>query len=279
MQDIIEQLEQKRSAAKLGGGEERIAKQHAKGKLTARERIDLLLDTDSFEEWDMFVEHRCNDFGMEDQKIPGDGVVTGYGTINGRLVFVFSQDFTVFGGSLSETHAQKICKVMKQAMKVGAPLIGLNDSGGARIQEGVASLGGYADVFQQNVLASGVVPQISVIMGPCAGGAVYSPAITDFIVMVKDSSYMFVTGPDVVKTVTHEEVTPEELGGAITHTTKSGVADLAFENDVEALAMTRRLVDFLPVSNRDKPPTWPTSDPVDRVEPSLDSLIPDDPAH
>ena len=278
MQDIIEQLEQKRSAAKLGGGEERIAKQHAKGKLTARERIDLLLDTDSFEEWDMFVEHRCNDFGMEDQKIPGDGVVTGYGTINGRLVFVFSQDFTVFGGSLSETHAQKICKIMKQAMKVGAPLIGLNDSGGARIQEGVASLGGYADVFQQNVLASGVVPQISVIMGPCAGGAVYSPAITDFIVMVKDSSYMFVTGPDVVKTVTHEEVTAEELGGAITHSTKSGVADLAFENDVEALAMTRRLVDFLPVSNRDKPPTWPTSDAVDRVEPSLDSLIPDDPA-
>ena len=278
MQDIIEQLEQKRSAAKLGGGEERIAKQHAKGKLTARERLDLLLDTDSFEEWDMFVEHRCNDFGMEDQKIPGDGVVTGYGTINGRLVFVFSQDFTVFGGSLSETHAQKICKIMKQAMKVGAPLIGLNDSGGARIQEGVASLGGYADVFQQNVLASGVVPQISVIMGPCAGGAVYSPAITDFIVMVKDSSYMFVTGPDVVKTVTHEEVTSEELGGAITHSTKSGVADLAFENDVEALAMTRRLVDFLPVSNRDKPPTWPTSDTVDRVEPSLDSLIPDDPA-
>jgi propionyl-CoA carboxylase beta chain len=278
MQDIIEQLEQKRSAAKLGGGEERIEKQHAKGKLTARERIDLLLDADSFEEWDMFVEHRCNDFGMEEKKIPGDGVVTGYGMINGRLVFVFSQDFTVFGGSLSETHAQKICKVMKQAMKVGAPLIGLNDSGGARIQEGVASLGGYADVFQQNVLASGVVPQISVIMGPCAGGAVYSPAITDFIVMVKDSSYMFVTGPDVVKTVTHEEVTAEELGGATTHSTKSGVADLAFENDVEALAMTRRLVDFLPVSNREQPPTWPTSDAADRVEPSLDSLIPDDPA-
>ena len=278
MQDIIEQLELKRSAAKLGGGEERIAKQHAKGKLTARERIDLLLDEGSFEEWDMFVEHRCTDFGMEDKKIPGDGVVTGYGKINGRLVFVFSQDFTVFGGSLSETHAQKICKIMKQAMKVGAPLIGLNDSGGARIQEGVASLGGYADVFQQNVLASGVVPQISVIMGPCAGGAVYSPAITDFIVMVKDSSYMFVTGPDVVKTVTHEEVTAEELGGANTHSTKSGVADLAFENDTEALAMTRRLINFLPPSNRDKPPTWPTSDPVDRVEPSLDSLVPNDPA-
>ena len=278
MQDIIEELELKRSAAKLGGGDERIAKQHAKGKLTARERIDLLLDEGSFEEWDMFVEHRCTDFGMEDKKIPGDGVVTGYGEINGRLVFVFSQDFTVFGGSLSETHAQKICKIMKQAMKVGAPLIGLNDSGGARIQEGVASLGGYADVFQQNVLASGVVPQISVIMGPCAGGAVYSPAITDFIVMVKDSSYMFVTGPDVVKTVTHEEVTAEELGGANTHSTKSGVADLAFENDTEALAMTRRLINFLPPNNQDKPPTWPTSDPVDRIEPSLDSLVPNDPA-
>jgi propionyl-CoA carboxylase beta chain len=278
MHDIIERLERKRSAAKLGGGAERIAKQHAKGKLTARERIELLLDPGSFEEWDMFVEHRSNDFGMADNKVPGDGVVVGYGTVNGRLVFVFSQDFTVFGGSLSEAHAEKICKVMHQAMKVGAPLIGLNDSGGARIQEGVASLGGYADVFQQNVLASGVVPQISLIMGPCAGGAVYSPAITDFIFMVKDSSYMFVTGPDVVKTVTHEEVTAEALGGAITHTTKSGVADLAFENDVEALLMTRRLVNFLPPNNRDKPPSWPTSDPADRVEHSLDSLVPDDPA-
>ena len=278
MQDNIEQLERMRSAAKLGGGRDRIQKQHAKGKLTARERVELLLDTGSFEEWDMFVEHRSNDFGMGDNKIPGDGVVTGYGTINGRLVFVFSQDFTVFGGSLSEAHAEKICKVMKQAIKVGAPLIGMNDSGGARIQEGVASLGGYADVFQQNVLASGVVPQISLIMGPCAGGAVYSPAITDFILMVRDSSYMFVTGPDVVKTVTHEEVTADELGGATTHSTKSGVADLAFENDVEALLMTRRLVTFLPPDNRSKPPAWPTSDPMDRVERSLDSLVPHDTA-
>ena len=235
MHDIIRQLDEKRAAARLGGGQKRIDSQHAKGKLTARERIELLLDPGSFEEWDMFKEHRCTDFGMADQKIPGDGVVTGYGTINGRLVFVFSQDFTVFGGSLSEAHAEKICKIMDHAMKVGAPVIGLNDSGGARIQEGVASLGGYADVFQRNVMASGVIPQISLIMGPCAGGAVYSPAMTDFIFMVKDSSYMFVTGPEVVKTVTHEEVTAEELGGAVTHTSKSGVADLAFENDVEAL--------------------------------------------
>nr|NIP13862.1 methylmalonyl-CoA carboxyltransferase [Pseudomonadales bacterium]NIX07151.1 methylmalonyl-CoA carboxyltransferase [Pseudomonadales bacterium] len=235
MQDIIEELQARRAAADLGGGEHRIEAQHRKGKLTARERLSLLLDEGSFEEWDKFVEHRCTDFGMEEQKIPGDGVVTGYGTVNGRLVFVFSQDFTVFGGSLSEAHAEKICKVMDQAMKVGAPLIGLNDSGGARIQEGVASLGGYAEIFQRNVLASGVVPQISLIMGPCAGGAVYSPAMTDFIFMVKDSSYMFVTGPDVVKTVTHEEVTPEELGGAKVHSGKSGVADLALENDVEAL--------------------------------------------
>ncbi len=278
MQDIIEQLEKMRAAAKLGGGQDRIEKQHQKGKLTARERIDLLLDEGSFEEWDMFVEHRCTDFGMADKKIPGDGVVTGYGTINGRLVFVYSQDFTVFGGSLSEAHAEKICKVMQQAMKVGAPIIGRNDSGGARIQEGVASLGGYADVFQQNVLASGVVPQISLIMGPCAGGAVYSPAITDFIFMVKDSSYMFVTGPDVVKTVTHETVTAEELGGAVTHNTKSGVADRAFENDVEAIMLTRRFINFLPASNREPAPVWDTSDPVTRMEPSLDSLIPDDPA-
>ena len=278
MQDIIQRLEEKRAAAKLGGGQRRIDAQHAKGKLTARERIQLLLDEDSFEEWDMFVEHRCTDFNMAEQKVPGDGVVTGYGTINGRLVFVFSQDFTVFGGSLSKAHAEKICKIMEQAMKVGAPVIGLNDSGGARIQEGVASLGGYADVFQRNVLASGVVPQISVIMGPCAGGAVYSPAITDFIFMVKDSSYMFVTGPDVVKTVTHEEVTAEALGGAGTHTSKSGVADLAFENDVEALLMTRRFVNFLPANNKEKPPAWPTSDPVDRGEASLDTLVPDDPS-
>jgi len=278
MQDIIQQLAQKRRAAQLGGGEKRIQAQHAKGKLTARERIELLLDEGSFEEWDMFVEHRCTDFGMAEQKVPGDGVVTGYGTINGRLVFVFSQDFTVFGGSLSETHAEKICKVMEQAMKVGAPVIGLNDSGGARIQEGVASLGGYADVFQKNVLASGVVPQISVIMGPCAGGAVYSPAMTDFIFMVQDSSYMFVTGPDVVKTVTHEVVTAEELGGAMTHTTKSGVADLAIENDVEALLTTRRFFNFLPANNREKAPIWRTDDAANRVERSLDSLVPDDPA-
>ena len=277
MQDILDQLEKKRALARLGGGQKRIDAQHAKGKLTARERIELLLDDGTFEEWDMFVEHRCTDFGMEANKIPGDGVVTGYGMINGRLVFVFSQDFTVFGGALSETHAEKICKVMDQAMKVGAPVIGLNDSGGARIQEGVASLGGYADVFQKNVLASGVIPQISMIMGPSAGGAVYSPAMTDFIFMVKDSSYMFVTGPEVVKTVTHEEVTAEELGGAITHTTKSGVADLAFENDVEALMMLRRLYNYLPLNNREKPPVRPSNDPADRLDHSLDTLVPSNP--
>ena len=276
MQDIIAMLEEKRARAELGGGEQRIAQQHAKGKLTARERIRLLLDDGSFEEWDKFVEHRSSDFGMEEQKIPGDGVVTGYGTINGRLVFVFSQDFTVFGGALSEAHAEKICKVMDQAMKVGAPVIGLNDSGGARIQEGVASLGGYAEIFQRNVLASGVVPQISVIMGPCAGGAVYSPAITDFIFMVEDSAYMFVTGPGVVKTVTHEEVSPEELGGSSIHTRKSGVADLALPNDVEAMLFTRRFFDYLPPNNREGAPRWPTDDPPGRIEPSLDSLVPDD---
>ncbi len=275
MQDILRQLEQKREAARGGGGERRVLAQHAKGKLTARERLELLFDAGSFEEWDMFVEHRCHDFGMAEQKIPGDGVVTGYGTINGRLVFVFSQDFTVFGGALSEAHAEKICKVMDQAMKVGAPVIGLNDCGGARIQEGVASLAGYAEVFQRNVLASGVVPQVSLIMGPCAGGAVYSPAMTDFIFMVKDSSYMFVTGPDVVKTVTHEKVTQEELGGAVTHTTRSGVADLAFENDVEALLQLRRFIDFLPASNREKPPLRPSADSPDRDELSLDTLVPD----
>jgi propionyl-CoA carboxylase beta chain len=277
MQDVLRQLEEKRAAARIGGGEKRIAAQHGKGKLTARERLDVLLDPNSFEEWDMYVEHRSSDFGMAKQKIPGDGVVTGYGTISGRLVFVFSQDFTVFGGSLSEAHAEKICKIMDQAMKIGAPVIGLNDSGGARIQEGVASLAGYADVFQRNVLASGVVPQISLIMGPCAGGAVYSPAMTDFIFMVKDSSYMFVTGPDVVKTVTHESVTQEELGGAITHTTRSGVADLAFENDVEALLQLRRFVDFLPASNRATPPVRPTTDSAERAEASLDTLIPANP--
>ena len=277
MHDIIQQLEAKRARARLGGGQKRIDSQHAKGKLTARERIDLLLDDGTFEEWDMFVEHRSNDFGMEKNRPPGDGVVTGYGMINGRLVFVFSQDFTVFGGALSEAHAEKICKVMDQAMKVGAPVIGLNDSGGARIQEGVASLGGYAEVFQRNVLASGVVPQISMIMGPCAGGAVYSPAMTDFIFMVKDSSYMFVTGPDVVKTVTHEEVSAEDLGGALTHTTKSGVADLAFDNDVDALAMLRRFFDYLPLNNREKAPRLPGDDPADRIDLSLDTLVPDHP--
>ncbi len=277
MHEIIEQLEEKRADARLGGGQHRIDAQHRKAKLTARERIELLLDEETFEEWDMFVEHRCSDFDMQKQKVPGDGVVTGYGTINGRVVFVFSQDFTVLGGSLSESHAEKIAKIMDQALKVGAPVIGLNDSGGARIQEGVASLGGYADIFQRNVMASGVIPQISLIMGPCAGGAVYSPAMTDFIFMVKDSSYMFVTGPDVVKTVTHETVTAEELGGAVSHSSRSGIADLAFENDVEALLMLRRFVNHLPANNRERPPVWVTQDVADRMDFSLDMLIPDDP--
>ena len=281
MQDILRRLEEKWAAARAGGGARRIKAQHEKGKLTARERLEILLDPDSFEEWDMFVEHRSHDFGMAQQKVPGDGVVTGYGTINGRLVFVFSQDFTVFGGSLSEAHAEKICKIMDQAMNVGAPVIGLNDSGGARIQEGVASLAGYAEVFERNVLASGVIPQVSLIMGPCAGGAVYSPAMTDFIFMVKDSSSLFVTGPDVVKTVTHESVTQEELGGAVTHTTRSGVADLAFENDIEALIELRRFIDFLPASNRSPAPVRRApnglGDPRGRTEPSLDTLIPANP--
>ncbi|MCY1127343.1 acyl-CoA carboxylase subunit beta [Frigidibacter sp. RF13] len=277
MKDILEQLEARRSVARQGGGQRRIDAQHARGKLTARERIELLLDEGSFEEFDMFVAHRCTDFGMEQDRPSGDGVVTGWGTINGRMVYVFSQDFTVFGGSLSETHAQKICKIMDMAMTNGAPVIGLNDSGGARIQEGVASLAGYAEVFQRNIMASGVVPQISVIMGPCAGGAVYSPAMTDFIFMVKDTSYMFVTGPDVVKTVTNEIVTAEELGGASTHTKKSSVADGAFENDVEALAEIRRLFDFLPLNNREKAPTRPFFDDPARVEASLDTLVPDNP--
>ncbi|MFQ3666430.1 MAG: acyl-CoA carboxylase subunit beta, partial [Sphingomonadaceae bacterium] len=275
MLKVLEELERRRAAARLGGGEARIAAQHAKGRLTARERLEILLDEGSFEELDMFVEHNCTDFGMAGQTVPGDGVVTGSGTINGRLVFVFSQDFTVFGGSLSERHAQKICKVMDMAMKVGAPVIGLNDSGGARIQEGVASLAGYAEVFQRNVLASGVVPQLSLIMGPCAGGAVYSPAMTDFIFMVKDSSYMFVTGPDVVKTVTNEVVTQEELGGAITHSTRSGVADLALEDDVDALLRTRDFFDYLPLNNRQQAPHRPSADPFDREIPSLDTLVPD----
>ncbi|MGD9598288.1 MAG: acyl-CoA carboxylase subunit beta [Steroidobacteraceae bacterium] len=277
MHDIIRQLDEKRGRAHLGGGQKRIDAQHGKGKLTARERVEILLDEGTFEEWDMFKEHRCVDFGMAAQQIPGDGVIVGYGTINGRMVFVFSQDFTVFGGALSETHAEKICKVMDKAMQVGAPVIGLNDSGGARIQEGVASLGGYADVFQRNALASGVVPQISMIMGPCAGGAVYSPAMTDFIFMVKDSSYMFVTGPDVVRTVTHEEVTAEELGGALSHTTRSGVADLAFDNDVEALLMLRRFFSYLPLNNRERPPVRPTADPAERIDYSLDTLVPANP--
>ena len=270
----IAEMEKRRSAAKLGGGQKRIDAQHAKGKLTARERIEVLLDEDSFEEVDLYVEHNCVDFGMAGQAIPGDGVVTGSGTINGRLVYVYSQDFTVFGGSLSERHAQKICKIMDTAMKVGAPVIGLNDSGGARIQEGVAALGGYAEVFQRNVNASGVIPQLSMIMGPCAGGAVYSPAMTDFIFMVKDSSYMFVTGPDVVKTVTNEIVTQEELGGAITHTTKTSVADLALENDLEALCVAREFFDYLPLNNREEVPERPSADPYDRQEPSLDTIIP-----
>jgi propionyl-CoA carboxylase beta chain len=277
MKDILQELEDRRKDARAGGGERRVAAQHAKGKLTARERVELLLDEGSFEEFDMFVRHRCTDFGMEKDRPAGDGVVTGWGTVNGRMVYVFSQDFTVFGGSLSETHAQKICKIMDMAMQNGAPVIGINDSGGARIQEGVASLAGYAEVFQRNILASGVVPQISLIMGPCAGGAVYSPAMTDFIFMVKDSSYMFVTGPDVVKTVTNEVVTAEELGGAGTHTKKSSVADGAYENDVEALAETRRLIDFLPLNNRERAPVRPFFDDPNRLESSLDTLIPDNP--
>ncbi len=275
MTDILQELEDRRQDARMGGGQKRIDAQHAKGKLTARERIELLLDEESFEEYDTFVTHRCTDFGMEDNRPAGDGVVTGWGTVNGRMVYVYSQDFTVLGGSVSATHAQKICKIMDMAVQNGAPVIGLNDSGGARIQEGVDALAGYAEIFQRNIMASGVVPQISVIMGPCAGGAVYSPAMTDFIFMVKDSSYMFVTGPDVVKTVTNEQVTAEELGGASTHTKKSSVADGAFENDVEALAEVRRLVDFLPLNNREKPPVRPFFDDVNRIEDSLDTLVPE----
>jgi len=274
MKDIIRLLEEKRRKALEGGGKNRIDAQHKKGKLTARERIDLLLDKDSFEEWDMFVEHRSTDFGMEKNKVPGDGVVTGHGLINGRQVFVFSQDFTVFGGSLSEAHANKIVKIMEKAMQVGAPVIGLNDSGGARIQEGVDSLAAYAKVFEQNVLASGVIPQISVIMGPCAGGAVYSPAMTDFIFMVNKTSYMFVTGPEVVKTVTHEDVTHEELGGASTHTTKSSVADGSFKNDIIALKEIRRLFDFIPSSFREKPPLIKTNDKPSRTETTLNTIVP-----
>ncbi len=276
MNAMLDQLAARRAEAHAGGGARRVAAQHDKGKLTARERIELLLDEGSFEELDTFVTHRITDFGMAEQKIPGDGVVTGYGTISGRPVFVFSKDFTVFGGSLSEAHAQKIMKVQDMALRNRAPIIGLFDAGGARIQEGVAALGGYAEVFQRNVLASGVIPQISVIMGPCAGGDVYSPAMTDFIFMVKGTSYMFVTGPDVVKTVTNETVTAEELGGASVHTVKSSVADKAYANDLEALLQMRRLVDFLPASNVAPAPEWP-ADAAEADDASLDTLVPDNP--
>lgn len=267
-------LQEKRQAANLGGGEERIARQHKSGKMTARERIALLLDDGSFEELDKLVRHRCRDFGMENDQYPGDGIVTGHGMIDGRQVFVFAQDFTVFGGSLSETNASKICKLMDLAMKVGAPVIGLNDSGGARIQEGVASLAGYADIFLRNSLASGVIPQISAIMGPCAGGAVYSPALTDFTLMVRQTSYMFITGPDVIRTVTHEEVTKEELGGAKTHNSISGVAHFAADNDEECLHLIRELLSYIPSNNLEDPPRIVCQDPVDRVDERLDSIIP-----
>ncbi|HPW65727.1 MAG TPA: acyl-CoA carboxylase subunit beta [Salinivirgaceae bacterium] len=275
--DKVKRLIDLRVEAKLGGGERRIASQHKKGKLTARERIELLLDEGSFEEMDMFVTHRCTDFGIENEHYFSDGVVTGYGTIEGRLVYVFSQDFTVFGGSLSETFAQKVCKIMDTAMKVGAPVIGINDSGGARIQEGVLSLAGYAEIFQRNILASGVIPQISAIFGPCAGGAVYSPALTDFIVMSKDTSYMFVTGPKVVKTVTGETVTLEELGGASIHSSKSGVAHFSVEDEEKGIQLLRKLLTYLPQNNMEEAPIVPTDDPIDRLEDSLNFIIPDQP--
>ena len=279
MKDILEKLEERRERARAGGGQARIEAQHKRGKLTARERLELLMDKGSFEEFDMFVEHRSAEFGMEKSRIPGDGVVTGWGTVNGRTVFVFAKDFTVFGGSLSEAHAQKIIKIQDMAMKARAPIIGLFDAGGARIQEGVAALGGYGEVFKRNVIASGVIPQISVIMGPCAGGDVYSPAMTDFVFMVRDTSYMFVTGPDVVKTVTNEVVTAEELGGAAVHTAKSGIADGSYDNDVECLLQMRRLIDFLPANNEAGVPEWPSHDDVERAEKSLDTLIPDNPSY
>ena len=278
MNDLNKKLKAKKQKASLGGGKKRIDAQHAKGKLTARQRLDLLLDENSFEEWDIFVEHRNESSDSKKDAFPGDGVVTGYGLVHGRLVFVYSQDFTIFGGSLSEANAKKICKIMDHAIKVGAPIIGLNDSGGARIQEGVASLGGYADIFQRNVLSSGVIPQLSLIMGPCAGGAVYSPAITDFIAMVKNTSNMFVTGPNVVKTVTHESVTAEELGGSHTHATKSGVADFQCDNDAEAIILIKKLLSYLPSNNKEKPPVIKTSDQMDRQEKSLDSVIPLNPS-
>jgi propionyl-CoA carboxylase beta chain len=273
----MRELERRLEAARQGGGEERIERQHAGGKLTARERIDLLLDAGSFVEVDALVSHRCTDFGMEENRIPGDGVVCGYGTVDGRLIYVFAQDFTVFGGSLSETNARKICKVMDLAVENGAPIVGLNDSGGARIQEGVASLGGYADIFLRNTLTSGVVPQISAIMGPCAGGAVYSPAITDFVFMVESTSYMFITGPDVIKAVTHEEVSKEELGGALTHSTKSGVAHFVAPNDASCLLAIRDLLSYLPSNNLEDPPPASSGDDPGREDESLDRLVPSDP--
>lgn len=277
LEEKLKKLSEMREVARLGGGADRIEAQHKKGKLTARERLEILLDKNSFEEFDMFVTHRTSDFGLDDKKILGDGVVTGCGTIDGRQVFIFSQDFTVFGGSLSQAHAEKICKIMDMAMKVGAPVIGLNDSGGARIQEGVVSLGGYADIFLRNTLASGVIPQFSVILGPCAGGAVYSPAITDFILMVKNTSYMFVTGPNVVKTVTHEVVTSEELGGAVVHASKSGVAHFACENEAEALTTLRKLLSYIPQNNLEDPPFIQTSDPFDREDEALNTIVPENP--
>ncbi len=277
LEEKLNHLETMRAQARLGGGQDRIDAQHQKGKLTARERIALLVDENSFEEFDMFVTHRSSDFGLGEQRILGDGVITGCGKVAGRTVFIFSQDFTVFGGSLSEAHAEKVCKIMEMAMKVGAPVIGLNDSGGARIQEGVVSLGGYADIFLLNTLASGVVPQISAILGPCAGGAVYSPAITDFVLMTKGTSYMFVTGPNVVKTVTHEQVTSEELGGAMVHASKSGVAHFACDNEADAIAKVKRLLSYIPQNNLEDPPSAPCDDPFDREDPSLNRIIPENP--
>src|SRR5438067_1916287 len=270
----LPELRRRHAAAEQGGGPERRARQHKEGKLSARERIEILLDDGTFEELDKLVTHRCRDFGMEEQVVPGDGFITGYGRVEDRLVYVFAQDFTVFGGSLSETNARKICKIMDLALKTGAPVIGLNDSGGARIQEGVLSLAGYADIFLRNTIASGVVPQISAIMGPCAGGAVYSPAITDFVFMVAGTSYMFVTGPDVIKTVTHEDVTKEELGGSMTHNSVSGVGHFVSRDDAECLRMIRELLSFLPQNNREEPPRRATSDPIDRMDPALDTLVP-----
>lgn len=275
--DLMEELKKRNRQSEEAGGQARIERQHGAGKLTARERVEAMLDPGTFEEFDRFVTHRARDFGMDKNVIPGDGVVTGYGRMDGRMVYFFAQDFTVFGGSLSETYAEKICKVMELAMKMGAPLVGLNDSGGARIQEGVVSLGGYADIFLRNTLASGVVPQISAIMGPCAGGAVYSPAITDFVFMVRDTSYMFVTGPDVIKTVTHEQVTKEKLGGAMTHNEVSGVAHFVAEDDRHCLQLIRQLMTYLPSNNMEEPPILETSDPPDREDPSLDNLVPEEP--